>query len=166
MANVSVFAGVCCVDGPQVLFYTFTLLLLSGRQISWAKFTDKAVLSYKQCYMKRFLKSCMTFQSLLPCHFSGWHFWWDGKTLKCTMWLKGLALSLIQNITLSPFTTVDELKMKSKLKTPFTINLLMDGRCFVCHNMRQFHYDWKKSKFNQTKVSQTDIFCIQTVWFN
>ncbi len=95
-------------------------------------------------YMKRFHKSCMTFQSLLPCHFSRWHFWWDGKTLTCTVWLKGLALSLIQNISLSPFTTADELKTKSKLKTPFTINLLMDGRCFVRRNMRWFHYDWKR----------------------
>lgn len=31
-------------------------------------------------------------------------------------------------LSLSPFTTVDELKTKTKLKTPFTINLLMDGR--------------------------------------
>lgn len=81
--------------------YTETRLLLSGSQISWAEFTDKTTLSYKQCYMKRFHKSCMTFQSLLPCHFSGWHFWWDGKTLTCTVWLKGLASSLIQNISLS-----------------------------------------------------------------
>lgn len=152
MASVStsVFAWVYCMDGPQVLFscqncvYTVSRLLLSGRQISLAEFTDKTALSYKQCYMKRFHKSCMTFQSLFPCHFSGWHFWWDGKTLTCTVWLKGLALSLIQNISLSPFTTANELKTKSKWKTPFTINLLMDGRSFVSCNMRRFHYDWKR----------------------
>lgn len=128
----------------ELCVYTVTRLLLSRRQISRAEFTDKTALSYKQCYMKRFHKSCMTFQSLLPCHFSRWHFWWDGKTLTCTVWLKGLALSLIQNISLSPFTTADELKTKSKLKTPFTINLLMDGRRFVRRNMRRFHYDWKR----------------------
>lgn len=127
----------------ELCAYTVTRLL-SGRQISRAEFTDKTALSYKQCYMKRFHKSCMTFQSLLPCHFSRWHFWWDGKTLTCTAWLKGLALSLIQNISLSPFTTADEFKTKSKLKTPFTINLLMDGRRFVRCNMRRFHYDWKR----------------------
>lgn len=66
--------------------------------------------------------------------------------------VKGISLvSDSEYLTLSPFTTVDELKTKTKLKTPFTINLLMDGRRFVCRSMRQF---------NQTKVSQTDYFWI------
>lgn len=66
--------------------------------------------------------------------------------------VKGISfVSDSEYLTFSPFTTVDELKTKTKLKTPFTINLLMDGRRFVCRNMRQF---------NQTKVSKTDYFWI------
>lgn len=84
----------------RMCVYAVTYLLLSGSQISRAELTDKTALSYKQCYMKSFHKSCMTFQSNLPCHFSGWHFWWDGKTKTCTMWLKGLTLPLIPNLSL------------------------------------------------------------------
>lgn len=67
--------------------------------------------------------------------------------------VKGISfVSDSEYLSLSPFTTVDELKTKTKLKTPFSLHhQSVDGWQIVCRNMRQF---------NQTKVSQTDYFWI------